>query len=66
MPLPYKNVRYRYKTISPNRRQRLAFVGNDVVEVANYTRRNGWVKSHTRRISKRSKAMFFDGERFHA
>lgn len=64
MPLPYKNVRYRYKTISKNKRQRLAFSGKDVVEVANYNRKNGWVKSHNRRIPKRKNIRFFDGEKF--
>jgi len=50
-PLPYKNVRYRFKTVSPKTRVRLAYVGKPgkVVEVTTYHRKNGWVKKHTRR-----------------
>jgi len=53
MPLPYKKVRYRFRKISPTKRQRLAFAGNKVVEVTNYQRKNGnWVKKHRRRLPK--------------
>jgi hypothetical protein len=49
MPLPYKNVRYRFRTIGPTQRQRLAFSNGKVVEVTNYTKRDGtWVKQHIR------------------
>lgn len=56
MPLPYlkKKIRYRYKKISPTKRQRLAFVGKKrVVEVTTYHKKNGWVKKHTRREPKK-------------
>ena len=54
-PLPYKNVRYRYKQVSPKSRVRLAYTGRPgkVVEVTTYRRYNGWVKKHSRRMPKR-------------
>lgn len=50
MPVP-KNARFAYKTIDRNDRQRLTFVGNKVIEVKGYHKRNGrWVENYTKRI----------------
>ena len=48
MPLPYRKVRYRYRKISPKKRQRLAFADNKVVEVVGYKRNGGWVEEYKR------------------
>lgn len=37
MPLP-KGTKYRFKKLSGGRKQRLAFQGNKVIEVANYSK----------------------------
>lgn len=49
MPLP-KGIRYRYRKISPKRKQRLAFRNNKVIEITGYRKENGFVRGHTRRI----------------
>jgi len=52
--MPIKKARYRYRTISSTKRQRLAFKNNRAVEVTGYTKRNGkWVKTYTRRKPRR-------------
>ncbi len=56
MPLPYprKKIRYRYKKISPGKRQRLAFVNNKVVEVTGYRKKNHkWVEKYNRKKPKK-------------
>lgn len=52
MPLPFRNVRYRFKKISSRERQRLAFAGKKVVEVTGYRKRknNKWVEEYTRKF----------------
>lgn len=50
MPLP-KGTRYRFRTLSPTRKQRLAFSNGKVIEVESFYRKNGvFVRRHSRRI----------------
>ncbi len=49
MPIP--NAKYRFKKISPTMENRLTFVGNKVVEVTPFYKKDGkFVKGHTRKI----------------
>lgn len=48
MPVP-KGTRFRYRTVTPTYRQRLAFYKNKVIEVKAYNKKNGtWVEAHKR------------------
>ena len=53
MPLPFKSVRYRYKKISPKKRQRLAFANGKIVEVTGYKKNGKWVKKYQRTFPKK-------------
>jgi len=52
MPLP-KGTRFRYKTLSLGKRQRLAFKNNKVIEITGYEKKDGFVRGHTKRISRK-------------
>ena len=55
--MPSNATRFRFKNISNIKRVRLGFKGKDVVEVTDYTKRNGrWVKNHTRNPPRKSMA----------
>jgi len=50
MPLG-KNVKFRFRTITPVEKQRLAFKNKKVVEVTPYRRKNNvWVRGHPKKI----------------
>lgn len=50
MPLD-KNIRFRFKKISPIKKIRLAYLDDKVVEVTSYNKKDGkFVKGHTRRM----------------
>jgi len=58
-PVP-KGTRYRYKTVSPTTRLRLAHIGpkngGKVVEVTKYQKKNHkWVRQHKRRRPRKRK-----------
>jgi len=53
MPVP-KGSRFRFKSVSKNRRQRLAFKNSKVVEVVGYRKKKGrWVEEYTRSFPKK-------------
>lgn len=49
MPLP-KGTRYRYRTLLSGEKQRLAFKGENVIEVRGTKRRGRKVRGYTKRI----------------
>jgi len=53
MPVP-KGTRFRYRTITPKERQRLAFKNKKVIEVSTFKKKNGWKKIKSKRIKVRS------------
>ena len=49
-PMP-KGTRFRFKSLGPKKRQRLAFKNSKVIEITGYKKKNGWVRGHTKRIT---------------
>jgi hypothetical protein len=53
MPVP-EGTRFRFKTVSPTARVRMAYLNNKRIEVTSYVKKNGkFVKSHTRRYPRK-------------